>query len=34
MRLHRLTGLTMGVPDVPAAAAYYTEFGLAPPRGL
>ncbi|WP_244938885.1 VOC family protein [Actinomadura madurae] len=28
--MHRLTGITMGVPDVAATAAYYTEFGLTP----
>lgn len=30
MALHRLTTLTIGVPDVAPAAAYYEEFGLAP----
>lgn len=30
MPLHRLTSLTLGVPDVAAAAAYYGEFGLTP----
>jgi catechol 2,3-dioxygenase-like lactoylglutathione lyase family enzyme len=30
MSLHRLTGFTMGVPDVEATAAYYTDFGLIP----
>ncbi|KAB1138952.1 dioxygenase [Streptomyces luteolifulvus] len=30
MALHRLTGITMGVPDVITTAAYYTEFGLTP----
>ncbi|MFG3101922.1 VOC family protein [Streptomyces sp. NPDC048182] len=30
MALHRLTSLTIGVPDVAGTAAYYTEFGLAP----
>jgi catechol 2,3-dioxygenase-like lactoylglutathione lyase family enzyme len=30
MGLHRLTSITIGVPDVPATAAYYTEFGLLP----
>lgn len=30
MPLHRLTSVTLGVPDVDAAAAYYTEFGLRP----
>jgi catechol 2,3-dioxygenase-like lactoylglutathione lyase family enzyme len=30
MGLHRLTEITMGVPDVAATAAYYTEFGLTP----
>lgn len=29
MALHRLMGLTMGVPDVAAAATFYGEFGLA-----
>jgi catechol 2,3-dioxygenase-like lactoylglutathione lyase family enzyme len=29
MALHRLVSLTMGVPDVAAAAAFYREFGLA-----
>ncbi|MFD4191979.1 VOC family protein [Amycolatopsis thermoflava] len=28
MGLHRLTSVTIGVPDVDATAAYYTEFGL------
>lgn len=30
MALHRLTSLTMGVPDVTGTAAYYAEFGLTP----
>ena len=30
MSLHRLTAITIGVPDVEATAAYYTEFGLTP----
>jgi catechol 2,3-dioxygenase-like lactoylglutathione lyase family enzyme len=30
MSLHRLTSVTIGVPDVGAAAAYYEEFGLTP----
>ena len=30
MGLHRLTGITIGVPDVATTAAYYTEFGLTP----
>jgi catechol-2,3-dioxygenase len=29
MALHRMVSLTMGVPDVDAAAAFYREFGLA-----
>ncbi|GAA4546297.1 VOC family protein [Pseudonocardia xishanensis] len=28
MTLHRLTGITLGVPDVEAVAAYYSDFGL------
>lgn len=28
MALHRLTAVTLGVPDVAAATAYYEEFGL------
>jgi catechol 2,3-dioxygenase-like lactoylglutathione lyase family enzyme len=28
MALHRLTSITLGVPDVAATAAYYEEFGL------
>jgi catechol 2,3-dioxygenase-like lactoylglutathione lyase family enzyme len=28
--LHRLTSVTIGVPDVAATAAYYAEFGLTP----
>jgi catechol 2,3-dioxygenase-like lactoylglutathione lyase family enzyme len=31
--LHRLTTITIGVPDVAATAAYYEEFGLAPLGG-
>jgi len=30
MALHRLTSVTIGVPDVGATAAYYEEFGLTP----
>ncbi|MFA3842595.1 VOC family protein [Streptomyces aureus] len=30
MALHRLTSITMGVPNVAETAAYYTDFGLAP----
>ena len=30
MALHRLTSVTMGVPDVAETAAYYEEFGLTP----
>jgi catechol 2,3-dioxygenase-like lactoylglutathione lyase family enzyme len=30
MALHRLTSVTIGVPNVTDTAAYYTEFGLAP----
>ena len=30
MPLHRLTRITMGVPDVTATAAYYIDFGLMP----
>ena len=30
MALHRLTTITLGVPDVAPVAAYYEEFGLAP----
>ncbi len=30
MSLHRLTQITMGVPDVAATAEYYTDFGLRP----
>ncbi len=30
MALHRLTTVTLGVPDVAPVAAYYEEFGLAP----
>ncbi|NMO32712.1 dioxygenase [Streptomyces sp. GMY01] len=30
MALHRLTSITVGVPDVEATAAYYTDFGLTP----
>ncbi len=33
MPLHRLTAITIGVPDVEATAAYYTEFGLTPLGG-
>lgn len=30
MALHRLTSVTLGVPDVAATAAYYADFGLTP----
>src|SRR6267378_8436077 len=30
MPLHRLTSVTIGVPNVAETAAYYTEFGLSP----
>jgi len=30
MALHRLTSVTMGVPNVTETAAYYDEFGLVP----
>jgi hypothetical protein len=30
MALHRLTSITMGVPNVSETAAYYAEFGLSP----
>ncbi|HEY0573760.1 MAG TPA: VOC family protein [Pseudonocardia sp.] len=30
MGLHRLTSITVGVPNVAATAAYYAEFGLTP----
>ena len=30
MALHRLTSITLGVPDVDATAGYYQEFGLTP----
>ena len=30
MALHRLTSITIGVPNVAETAAYYTEFGLSP----
>jgi catechol 2,3-dioxygenase-like lactoylglutathione lyase family enzyme len=30
MALHRLTTITVGVPDVAGTAAYYTDFGLVP----
>ncbi|NMN99736.1 dioxygenase [Gordonia sp. TBRC 11910] len=33
MPLHRLTAITVGVPDVEATAAYYTDFGLTPLGG-
>ncbi|MBD2892304.1 hypothetical protein amrb99_12140 [Actinomadura sp. RB99] len=32
MSLHRLASITLGVPDVAAAGAYYEEFGLAKER--
>jgi len=28
--LHRLTSITLGVPNVAETAAYYEDFGLAP----
>jgi catechol 2,3-dioxygenase-like lactoylglutathione lyase family enzyme len=33
MALHRLTSVTIGVPNVAETAAYYTEFGLTPAGG-
>ena len=33
MALHRLTSITVGVPNVEETAAYYTDFGLAPVGG-
>ena len=33
MPLHRLTSITLGVPNVEATSAYYTEFGLQPGAG-
>jgi len=33
MPLHRLTSITLGVPNVEETAAYYTEFGLQPESG-
>lgn len=30
MAMHGLTGVTIGVPDVAATVAYYTDFGLTP----
>ncbi|WP_405699366.1 hypothetical protein OG209_09865 [Streptomyces sp. NBC_01383] len=30
MPLHRLTSITMGVPDVAETAAYYRDFGRSP----
>src|SRR5260370_3138428 len=30
MALHRLTSVTIGVPNAAETAAYYTEFGLTP----
>jgi catechol 2,3-dioxygenase-like lactoylglutathione lyase family enzyme len=33
MPLHRLSSVTVGVPDVARTAAYYTEFGLRPLGG-
>jgi len=30
MALHRLTRLTIGVPNVDETAAFYTDFGLIP----
>ncbi|MBP0457201.1 VOC family protein [Streptomyces montanisoli] len=32
MALHRLTSITMGVPNVAETAAYYADFGLTPDR--
>lgn len=32
MALHRLTSITIGVPNVASTAAYYAEFGLTPTR--
>ena len=32
MALHRLTSITIGVPNVAETAAYYTDFGLDPAR--
>ncbi|GAA2211997.1 VOC family protein [Nonomuraea monospora] len=34
MGLHRLTGVTIGVPNLAATARYYTDFGLTPLAGL
>ncbi|GAA2357157.1 VOC family protein [Streptomyces violaceusniger] len=34
MPMHRLTAITLGVPDVVATAAYYTDFGLTPLPGF
>jgi catechol 2,3-dioxygenase-like lactoylglutathione lyase family enzyme len=33
MALHRLTSITVGVPNVEETAAYYTDFGLTPVGG-
>ncbi len=33
MPLHRLTAITLGVPDVATTVAYYAEFGLTPVDG-
>lgn len=33
MALHRLTSITLGVPNVEQTSAYYTEFGLQPRPG-
>ncbi len=33
MALHRLSSVTIGVPNVTETAAYYREFGLAPDSG-
>jgi catechol 2,3-dioxygenase-like lactoylglutathione lyase family enzyme len=30
MSLHRLTSITVGVPNVEETAAYYADFGLRP----
>ena len=32
MALHRLLSVTLGVPDVPAAATFYRDFGLTESR--
>src|SRR2546429_6268624 len=33
MGLHRLTDITIGVPNVDETARYYTDFGLTPAHG-